>query len=148
MLIILMMGFASGLPLALIGGTLQAWMKSVGVSLGTISLFAIVGLPYTLKFFWAPFMDRFSLFTSKKIGRRKSWMFVTQAALAEICGLTTVHVNRVMRQLREEGLCSFRASLVEIPDPVALAARGEFDPAYLYMETIPDFLSNVKRSRS
>jgi PAT family beta-lactamase induction signal transducer AmpG len=82
MLIILMMGFASGLPLALIGGTLQAWMKSAGVSLGTISLFAIVGLPYTLKFLWAPFMDRFSLFKSKKIGRRKSWMFVTQAFLA------------------------------------------------------------------
>jgi len=85
MLIILMMGFASGLPLALIGGTLQAWMKSVGVSLGTISLFAVVGLPYTLKFLWAPLMDRFSLFQSgdgKKVGRRKSWMFVTQAGLA------------------------------------------------------------------
>jgi PAT family beta-lactamase induction signal transducer AmpG len=86
-LIILLMGFSSGLPLALIGGTLQAWMKSAGVSLGTISLFAIVGLPYTIKFLWAPLMDRFSLFHRegpghKKVGRRKSWMFITQIGLA------------------------------------------------------------------
>lgn len=82
MLIILMMGFSSGLPLALTGGTLQAWMKSVGVNLGTISMFAIVGLPYTLKFLWAPLLDRFSLLKSKKFGRRKSWMLVTQIGLA------------------------------------------------------------------
>lgn len=61
-----------------------------------------------------------------------------QADLAEICGLTNVHVNRVMRQLREEGLCVFRSSLVEIPDPVALARRGQFDPDYLYIDKSND----------
>jgi CRP-like cAMP-binding protein len=59
---------------------------------------------------------------------------LNQTDLAEICGLTSVHVNRVMRQLREERLCVFRSSRVEIPSPEALAARGQFDPAYLYIE--------------
>ncbi len=55
-----------------------------------------------------------------------------QTDLAEICGLTTVHVNRVMRRLREDGLCEFRSSWVHIPDPARLAAIGQFDPQYLY----------------
>lgn len=65
-------------------------------------------------------------------GRRFA-LGLTQNDLAEICGLTSVHVNRIMRQLREEQLCTFRSSLVEIPDPEKLARRGEFDPAYLYI---------------
>jgi len=59
---------------------------------------------------------------------------LTQTDLAEICGLTNVHVNRVMRQLREEGMCTFRSSVVEILDAERLAARGQFNPAYLYIE--------------
>jgi len=66
-------------------------------------------------------------------GRRFA-LGVTQNDLAEICGLTNVHVNRVIRALREEGLCLFRSSLVEIPEPKRLAARGQFDPAYLYID--------------
>jgi len=69
-------------------------------------------------------------------GRRFA-LGLTQADVAEICGLTNVHVNRVMRHLREERLCVFRSSLVEILDPVKLAARGQFDPAYLYI-ALPD----------
>lgn len=78
MLIILMMGISSGLPFALIGGTLQAWMKDAGANLTSIGIFALVGLPYTLKFLWAPFMDRFTL---NRMGRRRSWMLVTQVLL-------------------------------------------------------------------
>jgi len=66
-------------------------------------------------------------------GRRFA-LGLTQTDLAEICGLTNVHVNRVMRHLREERLCVFRSSLVEILEPERLAARGQFDPAYLYIE--------------
>ena len=54
--------------------------------------------------------------------------------LGEICGLTNVHVNRVLRHLREEKLCVFRSSLVEILEPKLLVARGQFDPAYLYID--------------
>lgn len=57
---------------------------------------------------------------------------MTQVDLAEACGVTNVHINRVIRQLREEGLCTFRSSLVEIHDPARLAAIGQFDPDYLY----------------
>jgi CRP-like cAMP-binding protein len=58
---------------------------------------------------------------------------ITQTDLAEICGLTTVHVNRVLRQLRDEQLCVFRSSIVDIADPNRLAERGQFDAAYLHL---------------
>lgn len=69
-------------------------------------------------------------------GRRFA-LGITQADLAEICGLTSVHVNRVMRHLREERLCLFRSSLVEILQPDRLAVRGQFDPSYLYIDGQP-----------
>lgn len=65
---------------------------------------------------------------------RRFVLGLTQNDLAEICGLTNVHINRVMRHLREERLCVFRSSLVEILEPETLAARGQFDPAYLYID--------------
>ena len=62
---------------------------------------------------------------------------ITQVDLAEICGMTSVHVNRVMRQLREDGLCVFRSSVVEILDLPRLTERGQFDADYLYMKEPP-----------
>ncbi|MDG5487823.1 Crp/Fnr family transcriptional regulator [Sphingomonas sp. BGYR3] len=62
---------------------------------------------------------------------------LTQADIAEICGLTAVHVNRVLRQLREGGLCQFRSGSVTLINPAALARRGHFDPHYLYLKTMP-----------
>jgi CRP-like cAMP-binding protein len=59
-------------------------------------------------------------------------LHLIQSDIAEICGLTNVHVNRVMRSLREENLCVFRSSIVEIIDLPALATRGQFNPSYLY----------------
>ena len=79
MLFSLLMGFASGLPLLLIGSVLQAWLKRSGVDLGSIGLFALVGLPYTLKFLWAPLFDRYAL---PLFGRRRGWLLVMQIALA------------------------------------------------------------------
>jgi PAT family beta-lactamase induction signal transducer AmpG len=76
--VMLPLGFASGLPLALTAGTLQAWLTVVNVDLRTIGLFTLVGLPYTLKFLWAPIMDRF---VPPWLGRRRGWMIVTQLAL-------------------------------------------------------------------
>lgn len=63
---------------------------------------------------------------------------LTQADIAEICGLTTVHTNRVLRQLREAGLCQMHASLVEVEDPVGLARRGDFTADYLYLGSPAD----------
>lgn len=79
MLVALLMGFASGLPLLLTGSVLQAWLKSGGIDLKAIGLFALVGLPYTLKFLWSPLFDRYS---PPLFGRRRGWLAVTQVALA------------------------------------------------------------------
>lgn len=75
---ILFLGFSSGLPLALSGGTLQAWLTVEGVDIKTIGLFTLVGLPYTLKFLWSPLLDRFAF---PLFGRRRGWILVFQALL-------------------------------------------------------------------
>lgn len=78
MLVAFLMGFACGVPLLLTGSVLQAWMTEEGVDLSTIGLFALVGLPYTLKFLWAPLVDRFTL---PFLGRRRGWLLIVQLAL-------------------------------------------------------------------
>lgn len=78
MLIALLMGFSSGLPLLLTGSVLQAWLKDGGIDLTRIGLFALVGLPYTLKFLWSPLFDRYAL----PLGRRRGWMALTQLSVA------------------------------------------------------------------
>jgi len=79
------MGFSSGLPRALPVSTLQAWMAIDGVDLRTIGIFAIVALPYTLKFLWSPLMDRF---VPPFFGRRRGWILITQALL--IAGIASI----------------------------------------------------------
>ncbi len=78
----LLLGFASGLPLALSSGALQAWLTVDGVDVKTIGFFALAGLPYTFKFVWAPLLDRFEPAWG---GRRKAWLLLTQVALAFAC---------------------------------------------------------------
>ncbi len=77
--LMLPLGFASGLPLALTSGTLQAWLTFAGMDLKTIGIFTLVGLPYSLKFLWAPVMDRITL---PWLGRRRGWMLLTDIAVA------------------------------------------------------------------
>lgn len=74
-----LLGFAGGLPLFLTSRTLQAWMTAEQVDLTTIGLFSLVGLPYSTKFLWAPFIDRYC---PPFLGRRRGWMAITQALLA------------------------------------------------------------------
>jgi len=78
MLVAFLMGFSCGVPLLLTSSVLQAWMTEQGVNLSTIGLFSLVGLPYTLKFLWAPVFDRFTL---PLFGRRRGWMLVMQLIL-------------------------------------------------------------------
>ena len=84
LLVMLPLGFVSGLPLALTSGTLQAWLTVEGVDLKTIGIFTMVGLPYTLKFLWAPVMDRV---VPPWLGRRRGWMVLTQLCVAIGLGL-------------------------------------------------------------
>jgi PAT family beta-lactamase induction signal transducer AmpG len=78
MLVALIMGFASGLPLLLTKGVLQAWMKKEDIDISLIGLTNLLALPYAIKFIWAPFLDRYTLFF---LGRRKGWLLVAQIAL-------------------------------------------------------------------
>ncbi|MGE3150820.1 MAG: MFS transporter, partial [Pseudorhodoplanes sp.] len=81
-LIVLFLGFASGLPLALSGSTLLIWVSESGVNLGTIGLFALVGTPYTIKFLWAPLIDALDApFFSRMLGRRRGWLILSQLLL-------------------------------------------------------------------
>jgi PAT family beta-lactamase induction signal transducer AmpG len=81
-LIVLFLGFSSGLPLALSGTTLLVWMRESGVDLGTIGLFALVGTPYTVKFLWAPLTDALDIpLLSRLLGRRRGWLVFTQMLL-------------------------------------------------------------------
>ncbi len=76
--ILLILGFASGLPLALTSGTLQAWMTVANVDLKTIGFFSLVGQAYVFKFLWSPVMDRY---TPPFLGRRRGWLLLTQLCL-------------------------------------------------------------------
>lgn len=84
MLVVLLLGFASGLPLALTGALLQAWYSVEGLGLATIGLLGLAGQPYIYKVIWAPAVDKFELFP---IGRRRSWMLVTQALMVVLLSI-------------------------------------------------------------
>ncbi|MBD2356188.1 AmpG family muropeptide MFS transporter [Tolypothrix sp. FACHB-123] len=75
---LLFLGFSSGLPLLLIGNTLKAWMTVEQVDLAAIGWFSLASLPYSLKFLWSPFLDRFTI---PFLGRRRGWLILTQLAL-------------------------------------------------------------------
>lgn len=83
MLVILGLGFSSGLPLLLVYGTLKLWLKDAGLSVEAIALFAAGRIPYSLKFLWSPLMDRVPLpVLTSWLGRRRSWLLVTQLGVA------------------------------------------------------------------
>jgi PAT family beta-lactamase induction signal transducer AmpG len=85
MLVAFLMGFSGGLPLLLTMGVLQAWMKEGEVDLTWIGMITLVQIPYTWKFLWAPFLDRF---IPPFLGRRRGWLLMSQIALmASIVGL-------------------------------------------------------------
>lgn len=75
---IFLLGFASGLPLALTGSTLQAWLTQSGASIVVIGWFSLAGQPYVYKVLWAPLLDRFSF---SFLDRRRSWILLMQLAL-------------------------------------------------------------------
>ncbi|WP_439652104.1 muropeptide transporter [Paracandidimonas lactea] len=76
---LLILGFSSGLPLALTSGTLQAWATVEGISLQSIGFLTLIGTAYTIKFLWAPLVDRYA---PPVLGRRRGWVFFTQFLLA------------------------------------------------------------------
>lgn len=88
---LLFLGFSSGLPFYLTSKTLQAWLTTSNVSLATIGLFSFVALPYSLKFVWAPVMDRY---VPPFLGRRRGWVLITQLLLLLAIAAMSLHDPR------------------------------------------------------
>ena len=122
MLVMLLTGFSAGLPLLLTGGTLKYWMREDGFDLTTIGFFGLVGLPYALKFLWAPIMDKI---VPPFCGRRRGWMLMTQIvlmiAIGSIAGIQpTVHFPILV------GLCFLITFFSASQDIVLDAYRREY----------------------
>ncbi|MGZ3299232.1 MAG: MFS transporter, partial [Asticcacaulis sp.] len=97
-LIMLSLGYATGTPFLLIGDTLNAWLRVDGVSLSVIGFFVLVSFAYTLKFMWAPLIDRVNIpFLTAKLGHRRSWMIVLQVLM--MLGLLAIAATDPKTQL-------------------------------------------------
>jgi PAT family beta-lactamase induction signal transducer AmpG len=94
-LAMLLLGFSAGLPFMLVFSTLSAWLREVGIERATIGMLSWVGIIYSIKFFWAPVVDRLPLpLLHRLLGRRRSWMLLAQAGIA--VGLFNMaHLNPV-----------------------------------------------------
>jgi len=126
MLICLFTGFASGLPLYILITLIPAWLRSSGVGLAEIGFFALIGLPYTWKFIWAPLVDRYAL-PLYRLGLRRSWMLATQLLLlVAIAGLGWLDPGA---QLTTIAALSFAIALLSANQDVVLDAyRRELLP--------------------
>ena len=121
-----LLGFASGLPLALTGQAMQAWLTVEGLDLAAIGFLALVGLPYTFKFLWAPLMDRFECVAA--LGRRRGWLVLTQLVLAALLFvLATVSPKDSLRAFALLALAVAFASASQ--DVVVDAYRTDLLPA-------------------
>jgi PAT family beta-lactamase induction signal transducer AmpG len=80
-LLMLVLGFSSGLPFLLVGNTLGYWLRDEGTSLSAIGFLSWVGIAYSLKILWAPIIDRVSAPGFGALGRRRGWMAIAQIAV-------------------------------------------------------------------
>lgn len=131
---VLVLGFSSGLPLALTGGTLQAWYTVSGVSIVGIGMLSLIGQPYVYKFLWAPVLDRYNLALRSDgqlfwgLDRRRSWMVLTQLALAVLLCVMAL-LNPVNNPLLLAGV-AFLVAFFSASQDVALDAyRTDVLPA-------------------
>src|SRR5690349_5810733 len=118
--VVTVLGFASGLPLALTGQALQAWLSVEGLDIATIGFLSLVGLPYTFKFLWAPLMDRFELWPA--LGRRRGWLVLTQLALAG--GLWLLSLTPPQGALQVFALLALLIAFVSASQDVVIDAYG------------------------
>jgi len=114
---VLFLGFSSGLPLALSGGTLQAWLTVEDIDIKTIGLFSLVGLPYTLKFLWSPLMDRYVI---PILGRRRGWIIATQLILIGI--IFWMSITSVQNGLWMLAFLAFLLTFISASQDIAIDA--------------------------
>ena len=113
-------GFSSGLPYALLIGTLNAWLGEVGIKLATIGVLSWIGLSYSFKFLWSPLVDRYHLPLLDRLGRRKSWIILCQAVL--ILGFAGLAATNPMTSIGQFAIFAFIAALASATQDVAVDA--------------------------
>jgi PAT family beta-lactamase induction signal transducer AmpG len=122
--IVFILGFSSGLPLALLTGALQAWFSSAGLSIMTVGMVSLIGLPYSYRFLWSPLLDRYTLFS---IGRRRSWIIFTQFVL--LCGFNAMALfSPETSAVTMMGLAALLAFFSATQDIAIDAQRTEYLP--------------------
>lgn len=127
MLICVFLGFTSGLPLFILLSLLQAWLKTEGLSIRDIGLFALVGISYTWKFVWAPLIDRYAMPGLARFGRRRGWMLaMSVAVMLLVAWLGTFDPRHDVRSIAI--LCASIAFLSASLDVVIDAFRREILP--------------------
>jgi len=121
MVLILVLGFSSGLPLALTGATLTAWLTKEEIDLTTIGLFALMGLPYTLKFLWSPLVDGLPIpILSKWLGQRRGWMVASQLALA--CVVAVLGLSDPKAALLQTAILAFAVAFLSATQDIVIDA--------------------------
>lgn len=116
-----LLGFSSGLPLLLTGGTLSAWLKESGLTLQSIGLFAWVGMLYTLKVLWSPAVDQLPIpFLSKRLGQRRAWMAVSQVGL--VAALAAMALGDPRQSLLWTAVCAVIVAFFSATQDVAVDA--------------------------
>lgn len=118
-------GIASGLPIAIIGSTLQAWFAVSGISAVAIGTLTLVGQPYVYKFLWAPLLDRYTL---SFLGKRRGWMFITQLCLT--CAIALLAFLNPSQHVVTIGILAFIIAIISASQDIVIDAyRTEFFPA-------------------
>ncbi len=116
----LMLGFSSGLPYALLIGTLNAWLGEVGIKLATIGVLSWIGLAYSFKFLWSPLVDRFELPLLNRVGRRKSWILLCQGVM--VLAFTALALTNPVTNIGWFAICAVIAAIASATQDVAVDA--------------------------
>jgi PAT family beta-lactamase induction signal transducer AmpG len=117
----LFLGFSAGLPFLLVFSTLSAWLAQAGIERATIGMLSWVGITYSIKFFWAPVVDRLPLpGLTRLLGRRRSWMLLAQIGLA--CGLAGLALHDPATQLRTMIGCALLVAFSSATQDIAIDA--------------------------
>ena len=120
-LAMLFLGFSAGLPFLLVFSTLSAWLRFEGIERTTIGFFSWVGITYSIKFFWAPVVDRMPLpFLTRRLGRRRSWMLLAMCGIA--AGLTGMALTDPTVALVQMALLALLVAFSSATQDVALDA--------------------------